>query len=135
MKKIIKIVMTLIVFILISVQYNNTVYADGAGEGNAKSATWTTQSPSWWKPTDVDVGQSEMIDKAKIITTALRNIGIVVAVIALMVLGFRQMTASAEQKSIIKESLPGYLIGVVMVITLTVLPSIIYELTKQLSLI
>ena len=135
MKKIIKIVMTLMVFILISVQYNNTVYADGDGEGNGKSATWTTQSPSWWKPTDVDVGQSEMIDKAKIITTALRNIGIVVAVIALMVLGFRQMTASAEQKSIIKESLPGYLIGVVMVITLTVLPSIIYELTKQLSLI
>ena len=132
MRKVIKIFITFIILITMSMQYN-TIYAINYkdGGGNGKSTKWTSQSPIWYKPTSEDVGQEEIKDKANIITKAIRNIGIVVAVIALMVIGFRNMVASIDEKSIIKESLPGYLIGVVMVVALTMIPAIIYEIVKQ----
>ena len=138
MKKIIRIFMILIFFICVI--NNNNVYAtqakgtDGSGGGGGGSTKWTSQSPGWWKPTEEEVGSNEISKKANVITTAIRNIGIVVAVIALMVIGIRQMTASAEEKSILKESMPGYLLGVFMVVAVTVLPSLIYEITKQIKL-
>lgn len=115
----------------ISIQYNTT-YArnDEGGGGKGKSTKWTSQSPDWYKPTNENVGQSEIKNKANIVVKALRNIGIVVAVLALMFIGFRNMIASTEEKSIIKESLPGYIIGVVMIVAVTLLPSLIYEIVK-----
>ena len=93
---------------------------------------WTKHQIPWWQPSKLnkEVGQEEIINKANVITTAIRNIGMVVAVLALMVIGFRSMVASADEKSIIKESLPGYIVGVVMIVAVTVLPSIIYKILK-----
>ena len=127
MRKIIKIGLILIMLMTISIQ-NNIVYA----EGTAQVATWSTKSADWWKPKDEEVGQLEMKAKTKIILGYIRSIGIIVSVIALMIIGIRQMTASAEEKSIIKESMPGYVIGLIMVVAVTVLPSIIYDLMKGL---
>ena len=85
----------------------------------------------WWKPTDPDIGESNYINKANIITTVIRNIGIVVSVIAIMIIGIREMTASAEEKSIIKQSMPGYILGAVMVGAISFLPSLIYNIVKN----
>ena len=144
MKKVLKITIILMMIFTIFAQVSN-VYAnygkgtDGSGGGGQTSSSstggqstkWSEKSTDWWKPTDPDIGESNYIDKANIITTVIRNIGIVVSVIALMIIGIREMTASAEEKSIIKQSMPGYILGAVMVGAISFLPSLIYNIVKN----
>ena len=73
----------------------------------------------FWKPEKVNIGQDEFNNTAKTIVAAIRAIGIVVSVIALIVIGIRQITASAEEKSIIKEAMPGYILGLILVVSIT----------------
>ena len=73
----------------------------------------------------------DLVNKASVIVAVIRNVGIVVSVIALMIIGIKAMTGSIEQKADYKKSLPGYILGVIMVIAITVLPSIIYEVVKN----
>ena len=70
---------------------------------------------------------SEKVGK---ITGFIRNLGIVLSVISLMIIGLRTLFGSAEDKSEYKESLPGYLIGVFMVFSMTTIPDIIYQIMK-----
>lgn len=122
MKKVLKITIILMMIFTIFAQVSN-VYA--------APTKWSEKSTDWWKPTDPDIGESNYINKANIITTVIRNIGIVVSVIALMIIGIREMTASAEEKSIIKQSMPGYILGAVMVGAISFLPSLIYNIVKN----
>ena len=144
MKKVLKITIILMMIFTIFAQVS-LVYAgqakgtDGSGGGGQTSSSSTggqstkssDKSTDWWKPTDPDIGESNYINKANIITTVIRNIGIVVSVIALMIIGIREMTASAEEKSIIKQSMPGYILGAVMVGAISFLPSLIYNIVKN----
>lgn len=91
---------------------------------------WSENPTEFWEPEDVNVSQEKIGDKASIITTVIRNIGIAVSVISLMIIGIREMLASAEEKSVIKQSMPGYIFGVVMIAAITTLPSIIYNVVK-----
>ena len=122
MKKVLKITIILMMIFTIFAQVS-LVYA--------APTKWSEKSTDWWKPTDPDIGESNYINKANIITTVIRNIGIVVSVIALMIIGIREMTASAEEKSIIKQSMPGYILGAVMVGAISFLPSLIYNIVKN----
>ena len=54
------------------------------------------------------------------------------SVVTLMIIGIKQMTASAEEKSILKQAMPGYILGAVMVFAMTVIPTLIYEFAKGL---
>ena len=51
--------------------------------------------------------------------------------IILMILGIKQMTASIEEKSIIKQAMPGYILGAIMVMAITWLPSLIYSVVSK----
>lgn len=148
MKKVVKIIIILIVFLACSTSISR-VYAaptkgtDGSGGGGqtsnattssqSTSTNWSRKSPGWWNPSyrNIDVGQDKIASKANVITTALRNVGIVVAVIALMLIGIKEMTAGIEEKSELKKALPGYLLGILLVVTVSVLPSIIYGFAKN----
>lgn len=129
MKKVLKITIILVMIFTIFAQVS-LVYADNSIGG--KSTKWSDKSTDWWKPTDPDIGQQNYINKANIITTVIRNIGIVVSVIALMIIGIREITASAEEKSIIKQSMPGYILGAVMIGAISFLPSLIYNIVKNI---
>ena len=94
-------------------------------------ATSIIDNPDGYKPDDMDV--SGIKSKAKIVVTIIRNIGIVVSVIALMAIGLKTMFASVEEKSVYKQALPGYILGVILVVAITVLPSIIYDVTKSIE--
>ena len=129
MMMIIKIFIIFVVSTLIIVE-TNIVYADN---GNQKQPSqWSTKSSDYWKPDDEFGGEYEINYKAKRVLGIIRNLGIIVSVIALMIIGIREITASVEEKSIIKASLPGYILGVVLIAAVTILPSLIYELTKDL---
>ena len=48
-----------------------------------------------------------------------------------MLIGIKEMTAGVEEKTELKKALPGYLLGILLVVTVSVLPSIIYNFAKD----
>lgn len=90
-------------------------------------------NPDNWNPTgkvNAETIPAVVSDKVGKITGFIRNLGIALSVISLMIIGFRTMVGSAEDKSQYKESLPGYLVGVIMVFSMTTIPDIIYQIMK-----
>lgn len=85
-----------------------------------------------YNPTQRPITTTEIKKKAGTVVAIIRNIGMVISVIALMIIGFKQMTASIEEKSILKQAMPGYIIGVILVAGITFLPTIIYQFAKGL---
>lgn len=131
MKKVLKIIICLIVAFM-SFSFINIVYAGAVREGGGgTSSSWTSQSPDFWKPTNEDVGQSTIANKGNVVVTVIRNVGIVISVLALMLIGIKEMVSSAEEKSIIKEAMPGYILGAIMVSAIATIPTIIYNLISK----
>ena len=73
---------------------------------------------------------TELFEKANVIATIIRSIGVVVSVLALMIIGLRAMVGSAEEKADYKKSLPGYLFGAIMVLAISLIPSVIYQVMQ-----
>lgn len=142
MKKIIKITIILIL-IFISFLHTNKVFAgpakgtDGSGGGGQTSTSnaesWSDKGVDFWKPANIDIGQDEFNNKAKTVVAAIRGIGIVVSIVALLIIGIRQMTASVEEKVIMKQAMPGYILGVILVVSITFLPTIIYNFMQKVN--
>ena len=143
MNRVLKITIILIMFFTMFASANK-VYAtqgkgtDGSGGGGQTSSSstgiqWSNKSIDWWKPKNVNIGQNEFNDRVKTVVAAIRTIGIIVSVIALLLIGIRQITASAEEKSIIKEAMPGYILGLILVASITFLPTIIYNFMQNVN--
>lgn len=118
MKKIVKIGMILIILFSIIAQLNIC---------NAAALINTNT----YQPAELG-DEKGLVEKANVIASAIRNIGIVVAVIALMVIGIKAMVGSAEEKAEYKKSIPGYLIGVVLVVAMSLIPSIITTIVSEM---
>ncbi len=140
MKRVLKITIILILFFTMFISANK-VYAsptqgtDGSGGGGQTSSStqWSDKSIDYWKPEYIDIGQDEFNSRAKTVVAAIRAIGIVVSLAALLIIGIRQMTASVEEKSILKEAMPGYILGVILVVSITFLPTIIYNFMQNVN--
>ena len=141
MKKILKITIVLFIIIFVGLAQINKVYArdvEGiySGSGNSsgeRTYGWSHKGLSFWNPTNTNSGQNDINRMAKIIVAAIRNIGIVVSVIALIAIGIKQVVSSAEEKSILKEAMPGYILGLILVVSITFLPTIIYKFMEKLN--
>lgn len=119
MKKVVKIGIILIILFSIITQLN---ICNAAALINTN-----TYQPS-------ELGDEKgLVEKANVIASAIRNVGIVVAVIALMVIGIKTMVGSAEEKAEYKKSIPGYLIGVVLVVGMSLIPSIITTIVSKMG--
>lgn len=128
MKQVFKITIILILLFIGFLQ-TNSVYA-GDSEG---TYGWSDKDLSYWEPKKMDIEQRDFNKRAKVVVAAVRGIGIVVAVVALIVIGIKQMTASVEEKSIIKQAMPGYILGVILVVSITFLPTIIYNFMQRIN--
>ena len=90
--------------------------------------------PSTWNPMNKTIeGENELTLKAATVVAVIRNIGLIVALIALLIIAIRNMVASVEEKSIIKKALPGYLLGVFMVVAITWIPSTIQKFVENID--
>ena len=116
----------------------NIVYAanekgtDGTGSEGGFSG-WSSKSEDYWHPanTSTKLNTKSIDNRTKRILGIIRGIGIVVSVIALMVIGIKEITGSIEEKSAIKKAMPVYVLGVIMVVAVTTLPSIIYQVVNK----
>ena len=137
MKQVFKITIILILLFIGFLQTNNVFAGDVEGtttQGpDERTYGWSDKSLDEWKPVNMDISKDEFNSRTKVVVAAIRGIGIVVAVVALMVIGIKQMTASVEEKSIIKQAMPGYILGVILVVSITFLPTIIYNFMQKVN--
>ena len=97
-------------------------------KGQGYQGTGGILNPDKYKPQEPS--SEPIMPLVGIILGIIQAIGIVVSVIALMIIGLRSMTGSLEEKSKYKEALPGYILGLVMVVAITTIQNIIYNIVQ-----
>lgn len=84
--------------------------------------------PGDYKPNNPTTDDAvEVVQKVGIVLGFIRNLSVVVSVIALMIIGLKYMFGSVEQKANYKATLVPYVIGCIMAICGTTLVSFIYN--------
>lgn len=140
MQRILKITLIIIMIISIFGSFNMT-YAtqaqgtDGSGGGNGKLDELDNYSPDHYNPhPEKELGTTKVLtQKVSKVLGAIQIIGIVLSVMALMILGIKEMVSSVEERSNIKKAMPVYILGVAMVASMTTLPKIIYDIAQGLG--
>lgn len=85
-------------------------------------------NPSDYRPNEITTGDAvKVTKKVGVILGAIRNFSVVTSVIVLMVIGFKYIIGSVEQKANYKAAMLPYVIGCVMAIAGTSLVSFIYN--------
>lgn len=126
----------LIILLLAIVLFSNVVYAKedtGTGSGSVlEDITGTGGSLDKYKPGYID-GTSKLEEKAEYILGIIKNVGVVLSVVSLILLGIKYMLGSIEEKAAYKESFKPYIIGTFLVFTGSLLPELIYKFMQNLN--
>lgn len=69
--------------------------------------------------------EKELTNKAGVIASAVRNVGIVLIVIATMVLGVKAMIGSNEEKADFKGLIPGILFAAILIVAMAFIPNLV----------
>ncbi|MDO5557482.1 MAG: pilin [Clostridia bacterium] len=118
-----KLINIFIISIVIILGMNTIVFADLVNP---------IDNPSTWKPDSSKIGSSDKIVSAsgKMIGI-VRNVGIIVGVIVLSIIGFKYMLGSIEEKAKYKETMIPYVIGAVVLMSGTVLVELLYNVASK----
>ena len=76
----------------------------------------------------------DFLDMAGRIAGAVTVIGSVVSLITLIIIGIKYMVGSVDERADYKKTMLPWLLGAVMVFVITLLPSLIYTITKDANL-
>lgn len=153
MKKHIKLISTLLLIFTIitifsnayAVTYTTCTTCKGTGlqpyssmtcpncKGTGKVEAIGTVDTDKFKPDDLTKDDyEEAFNMASTIVGALTTIGVVVAIVGIIVLGLKYMMGSVEEKASYKKTMVPYLIGCILIFSISTIVSIIYNLVSQL---
>ena len=97
------------------------------------TTSYGTFDPNYYKPSDVQTWkETPAIEIGSKIVGVVMIIGTIVAVATLIVLGIKYMIGSVEEKAEYKKSMIPYLIGAVMVFSISTFLTIIMNMTNNL---
>jgi len=88
-------------------------------------------NPDTFKPSD-PTGYQNFYNKAGVVLGVVRNIGAVVSVLGIAVLGLRYMWGSLEQKANYKETMFPFIIGIAMTVGATVIITIVQKVAENI---
>ena len=77
------------------------------------------------------VQSDELTSRASEILGLIQNVGAVISVVMLMIIGIKYMLGSIEEKAEYKETLKPYLIGALLLFSGTTIPQIIYRFVQN----
>ena len=100
----------------------------GSSDRNTGTVTDPITNPSEYDPTQTTVQTYKLTTIGGMIIGAIRVIGTVIAVIALVLIGFKYMMGSMEDRAKYKESMIPYIIGVVMLVATVNILGILYNM-------
>lgn len=124
MNKMIKVINIFIIVTMLLISMSNIIYA---------AATNPFASPEKWKPTEgADADFSNYVkDRAGVVLGVVRNVGVIISVIALSIIGLKYMLGSIEEKAKYKETLKPFLIGAIILAAGTTLVDYIYQIATK----
>ena len=135
-KKNILISILIILIILLITIIPNSCYAvhakpdigAGAGSGSGSSSDSSTGLGlgDLNNYLGTNTGSVQLEKKANYIFSTIRNIGIVLSVVILIIIGIKYMLGTVEEKANYKETLLPYIIGAFLLFTGSVVPQLIY---------
>lgn len=129
MKKTIKI---LLIVVIVLLMMNSCSYA----RWNPVKGFYGDSST--YMDTDIELGKSGAESSSKEITErilgVIQTIGSIISVVALLIIGFRYMFSSIEEKASMKGVLIYYVIGAVLVFATSNLLSIVYNTISKLTI-
>lgn len=100
----------------------------GSGFGSSTSSS-DIINPNEYEPPNIGSG-GEIGRIGNIIIGSIQLIGSIVSVIALLILGIKYMMGSIEEKAEYKETMKPYIIGAVMVFSITVILGALSDILK-----
>lgn len=109
------------VIVVMPILNENRCFALGDVTNNS---TWTDWEPSV-------IGSEKFEDKVGSILNVIQLLGIIISVITLSIIGIKFMLGSVEEKANYKQTMMPWLIGAVMIFSVTTLPSAIYEMVQS----
>lgn len=124
MNKII-LILTIILLIILNI---NCVYASQT----QTSVRDPIDALEWYYP-GTNSNDSKLAEIGRIIVAIIQVIGVVASVIAIIVIGLRYMFGSVEEKANYKQTMIPYIIGVVMLLSITTLLQILYNFVTGLD--
>lgn len=75
------------------------------------------------------IGQeTEFTRKVGLLLGALNIVGAIASVITIMIIGFKYMIGSVEDKASYKKTMLPWIVGAVLVFTVTTVPNVLYKL-------
>lgn len=90
--------------------------------------------PNAYKPGDIASGDADaVVSKAGIIVDIITTVGIVIAVITILIIGIKYMVGSIEEKAEYKKTMIPYLIGVVMIGSISGIIKLIATLASNIE--
>ena len=117
MKKVLKIIMVVIIILIILMFTTKGVFALNVDN---------------FKPGAISGGKT-IKEFGNLIIGIVQFIGSIISVIALIIIGIKYMTGSVEEKAQYKETLKPYIIGAVLVFSITNLLKIISDIMSGLN--
>lgn len=87
---------------------------------------------SYYEPTDETVS-SDVIDKASVILTIITNIGMILAVLMIAIMGFKYMLGSLEEKAEYKKDMIPYLVGAALVFGISTIVKVLQQLGESIN--
>ena len=99
---------------------------------NALSICFATINPSDYNP-GTPTGYAAPIKMGGQILKGITSAGIVIAVAGMIILGVKYMIGSVEQRAEYKKSMLPFVIGAVLLFSITTIVRLAYDLTQKLS--
>ena len=96
------------------------------------SSTYAISDPSVYRPGN-PTGYNNFYKKAGIILGTVRNIGAIVSVIGIAILGLRYMLGSVEQKANYKETMFPFIIGIALTVGMTTIIIIVQKVAETMN--
>lgn len=96
------------------------------------SVTDPITDPNYYRPNS-NVNNEKVATIGRNLVAGIRTIGVVIAVVGLMIIGFKYMFASVEERANYKETMIPYIIGMVMLFAITTILQIIYDFVTKMG--
>lgn len=84
-----------------------------------------------FRPSEI-TNEEAIMNKAGVILGAINFVGSIISVITIMIIGFKYMIGSAEDKASYKKTMIPWLIGAILVFTVSTVPNILYNIGLEL---
>ena len=77
-------------------------------------------------------GSDKLVNKANILVSSIRVIGVILSVVILIIIGIKYMLGSVEEKAEYKKTMTAYVIGAMLLFGVTTIANIFYKIGTNL---